>query len=350
MEKLRQLRTGYIAYLDLLGVSFKIDPEQYCTVIEQFVSEIIRFAQIIGPKIYLYQFSDCAFVEAQQLKPLIKFLGMFRAACISNGIYMKGAICMGNLDISGTDCGINLPTEQQKRINQLYSETNNVKGIIFLNNQIATLVLMEQQLKAAAFKVCEKIINQKYKSSLFVQSIARERDSDIPYSFFDVTYSYNEQSDVSTIVDRLLKDFTKSIIINKRYNGYYLSALISCINSVCFKHANLSVDFETSNFDSDNFNIIKSVLKIKNQYVYLYNNAKDLDWLYIALFNKISLDKEWYKDSEINVNIEFCKKIFCDNIHMNQYRKNGISEIPEALLDRRNIDVVSYILSLLSEF
>ncbi len=106
MQQVKSL-DGWCLFLDLLGVRYlaKASPTTLFYHFSEFFGQLETIsATCEGCKVFTL--SDSAFIYCKDLKPLIKLIKNLRASLFSEGIFFKGAICVGSADLRWPASGL----------------------------------------------------------------------------------------------------------------------------------------------------------------------------------------------------------------------------------------------------
>ena len=141
--------------------------------------------------------------------------------------------------------------------------------------------------------------------------------------FYDI--SYLKEDITPDFLDKLLKTYYKSNIYDVNYGRYYLSILISCVNSVNF--SKLYFDEVNNKFENTE-PIFNKILNLKKEHKDLYNFTSGLEYVYFTLINKVYNDIGEANGTTKN----FLKIVMFNNKYLRIYR-NKISRISKALVE-----------------
>lgn len=331
----------YIAYLDVLGVKNSSETqnyEYYLRLITDFQNELMRVAEKIEEG-RVHFFSDCAFIESKNLESLINSLQTLRDLLFDsdpdNGpTFIRGAVTYGILGaINGS--------ENQEFIDDYYNDEDiskryrylkkslinpSVQGTLFLSKDTARLVELESKLKGAAFNIDNIIINDIDKNKLVDSGYLTSFSVDNFRTFKDIAYEPEEITE--SFIDVLLKTFYRSNIYDINYGRYYLTVLISCINSINL--SKLDIDENSSEYLNAP-PLFYKVLNLRTEYRELYDRTQGLEFVYFTLINKVYSDLG--RNSETTRT--FLKQIFINKKYLGKY-SNKISSVPTSVLSLEN--------------
>ena len=329
---------NFICFIDVLGTKNSSENENF----EDYLSSVTNFQNYLLSDSYILEtvgrihfFSDCAYIESTNLEALLQYLIRLRQDLMDIGIFVRGAITEG---ILGAVCGEESDEIFQKNYNNetIQKRYNSLKGILEKTKHIAkgTIVLskdlskaysLENFIKGASIGVQETIAL--LASSYVVKSGFIKSVDKCQYQwFFDLKY---EESYISKeFLDHLLHHYTLSNLSDISYGRYYLSILITCINSVNFE--GLKYDDLSSKFVSFP-PLFDYIINLRTKYRSLYNYAIGLEFLYFKLIDKI------YEDfNEAN---EMTKTILYNILQNKRYiskYQNKLSSIPKEIISGKS--------------
>jgi len=329
----------YIAYIDVLGTKNSAENynyEKYLALIINFQTELLRIARSkLGGNDRIHFFSDCAYIESNNLKTLIDALKFLRTQLFDGDLFLKGAIIQGKLGAIGKfsdveefmsyyDYGIN-DEEVTKATNCIFTQNDSslkdkINGSLFFSTDICQAYTNENDLKGSAILIEEGLIKNNEIINDIVESgyISNKNTFSI---FYDI--KYDENNITEAFLDKILSHYTKSNMQNKNYGRHYLSILISCINST---------NFEKYDIDFNNAPpILTKILKLKDTHKQIYNYAIGLEYLYLTLINKFYCDI----DENSDLTKEFVKIILKNQKFLCKYL-NNLSSIPKKLLNNKS--------------
>ncbi len=328
----------YIAYIDVLGArnsSEKEDFDFYLNLISDFQNELLRAVKNLEDG-RIHFFSDCAFIESKNLISLINCIRDLRDSLFdATPTFIRGAITLGVLGaINGTESKDFIQNYYQDKniTNRFLSLKKNlnkyekeIKGTLFLSKDIAKLVYYEQTLKGAAIYLDESVLSDIEVSNVVNSGYLSDVNKKEYYSFYDI--SYNQDEITESFIEKLLRTYYKSNVYDVNYGRYYLTILISCINSEDFSQ--IIYNEENNEFENSK-PIFDKIMNLRLEYKELYNNVKGLEYVYFCLINKLYSDiGETNRTTRI-----FVKKIMYNKKHLGAY-SNKISQVPKSILSPR---------------
>ncbi len=328
----------YVAYLDVLGSKNNIENENFEDYIEgllNFQNELIKIAsRELVDKGRIHFFSDCAFIESSDLRAIVKALRKLRADLFNCNLFIRGALINGKLGaVSENDTEESIRDYYKddaisKKAHKILKVANNnlgkaIKGTLFLSKDVGKAVYYESILKGSAFYVENNLIRESryIMKNLVVNSgyISNIRENKY-ISFYDL--KIEPQKITEKYIEKVFKFFTLSNMSDISYGRYYLTILITCVNSCSYN----KIKYENNEFKNSP-PVFTKILGLRDTNFYLYNSFKGLEFLYFALINK------FYND--IGTNDEktkaFCKKITSRNKYLEKY-KNCLSSLPKDLI------------------
>lgn len=219
---------GYIAYLDLLGIKSvaSFSNELYYYNIKKFQRWVDKCRSVLkGSDYKIRVFSDCAYIECDNLIRLFLYLQNLRNGLFLDEIFFNAAVTQGTLK-----CNV-VRSKDQKMICSLFESEETVK-----------VYSMQSVFSGVGIYVDPDIIrtinsqeSQKYliKSSF---SVYKERDANnILYTDFESYYDIVYETISVDLVKFILLNFIKTVTLDKRAARYYLSAICTCIKQLSFE-------------------------------------------------------------------------------------------------------------------
>jgi len=337
---MKKRKKYYIAYIDLLGTknyAENYNYKEYLGLIINFQTELLRMTQSkIGNKDRVHFFSDCAYIESDNIEVLIEALKSLRTQLRDSNLFLKGAVMEGKLGAVGKFSNrdefisyYNYDINDKEVTNatrcvfaqQGLSSSNKISGSLFFSTDICQLYTIESELKGSAILIDEKLINEKIKTHIVESGYISNKNTFS--NFYDIRY--DEKSITGDFLDKILAHYTKSNMQNKNYGRHYLSILMSCINSTNFAGKSYDIDSD------DAPPILAKILKLKETHKQIYNYAIGLEYLYLALINKFYYDI----DENSVLTKEFVKIILKKQKFLSKYL-NNLSSIPKKLLHNKS--------------
>lgn len=327
----------YIAYLDVLGTknsSENEDFDEYIKLIICFQNSLVRSSYLLDDKGKIYFFSDCAYIESQSINSLISMLGSIRQNLFDDDIFIRGALIKGKLGaLNGDDLDDcekrykgDKELSEKMRVSLKYfrSLQNNtkIKGTLFFCKDVAKVYAYESQLKGAAFYVDSNIKKetQEVVKSGYISNISKNTYC----NFYDIKYDALSVS--SSFIEKVFRHYALSNTSDIKYGRYYLTILISCVNSLNF--SNIKYDEDKHKF-IDAPDLFYSILNLKKTHKIIYNNAKGLEYLYFSLIDKFYTDV-----NDVILRRYFLNEIFLNYKFLSKYQ-NKISQLSKELISSR---------------
>ncbi|GHT36873.1 hypothetical protein AGMMS49574_29180 [Bacteroidia bacterium] len=113
-----------------------------------------------------------------------------------------------------------------------------------------------------------------------------------------------------------------------KYGRYYLTILISCVNSLDFSQIVYNDDVFICEKNVDVLDIFNLILNLRKTHKHIYNHAIGIEYLYFSLINKFYNEKS---NTDITTKM-FLKEILLNKKHMEKYL-NQIAKLPDALIN-----------------
>ena len=218
----------YIAHLDLLGiVASTAESGLYRSKISRFTDLLIQNADLLGEGSKLHYFSDCAYIQADDLEGLIEFLSDLRHLLLMNamdGTYMTATVTRGKL----------APHTSERKA----SRRCDVQGVSFLGEAIAELYGYHGKFKAAGIWLHEDVVNDLKNSrhttvpSFFIPEVAQPGKPEEIVTYTDVAFS-DEHSVYyfRRLFRRVLHDALSAGNQNPRFGRNYVPLLVTLMRS-----------------------------------------------------------------------------------------------------------------------
>ncbi|MFZ1703563.1 MAG: hypothetical protein WAT79_04405 [Saprospiraceae bacterium] len=329
----------YISFIDILGTKNSSESEnhqKYIDIVINFQSSLIECSSILKNDGRLHFFSDCAFIETESIFIMIKFLKKLREELLLNKLFIRGSVVKGQLyAINGEESTEfiknNYGSEILSRFMTLQpiikKNDTVINGTFFFSPHISKAAKIESEIKAASIYIDDQVFeDQDVKDILKNEVVTSGYLSNTSFTritaFYDIAYNQNDITE--SFLRVLLQQYLIANTSHFSYGRYYLSILITCINSSDFskiKYSSTSNDFENT---TPLFDVVIG-LRIKNKQ--LYNNIKGLEFVYFSLLNKVYIDQDSINETTINV----LKQVFLNKRFMGKYM-NKISLIPKDVL------------------
>lgn len=334
---------NYIAYLDVLGTKNSSENEnfnEYIKLITCFQNALVLSADLLEKDARIYFFSDCAYIESTKINSIIETLSSIRLSLFDDDIFVRGALVEGELGALNSEdikkC-ISRYSKNEEFMRKMKTPINfftksksasKIKGTLFFSKDVAKAYYHESTLKGAAIFV-DYDLKKEFKDTTSVAIVKSGYISDVQKntykSFYDI--KYDSELITSSFIEKVLKHYTLSNTANVKYGRYYLTLLISCVNSV--DYSNTKYDSKIKKFTNAP-EIFSQIIHLKQNHRLLYNNAKGLEYLYFSLIDKFYFDVE-----DIPIRRIFLKEIFTNYRFLSKYQ-NKISQLPKELLSNKN--------------
>ena len=307
---------SYIAYLDLLGIKDLAISlhKKYNLLIKEF-QEIIRNGvnNIFGEEKQLVVFSDCLYLENNNLDKILKFLQEIREKLFAKQLFFNCAIIEGTLGINAVS---------KDNFTSIYLESADIVKVFSAQSRF-TGIGINVDLKNAKNKLL-------FKS---VYCVEYNNNDDMKFKeYIDIKY---KNITMETIVC-LLQNYVKTLTYNFRAARYYYSAIIGVINQL--EEEQIRQFLERLDFT-----------KVRHHKIYETN----LYPIHLALINRIYdiyKQKKEYETEDINFNLnltEYLDEII--NISIFKEGKIDLKKITETLMSSQNKYLFAEYLSLLQK-
>ncbi len=346
---------NYIAYIDVLGAknsSEKEDFDDYLRIVSDFQTELLRaISYLEDGEGRIHFFSDCAFIECKNLVSIIECLKVLRSNLFDGNIFIRGAISKGILGaVNGVESEDFIKTyyNDQTILNHfntvksnLKKYKNNIRGTLFFSRDLAKVVHYEATLKGSAIFIDSEIINDlPAKSTLISKSgyISNIQTKQF-IGIYDIKYDESEITD--SFLTKVFRSYYTSNVYDVSYGRYYITIILTAIN--CSNFNNVKYKSDTSDFENAP-SIFHKILNLRKDFKQLYETSKGLEYIYMALINKV------YEDISVNnqTTKEFLRQIMFNKKHLGFY-KNKISKIPNNILSSKSKNLMIKDFSLLAE-
>jgi hypothetical protein len=205
-----------IAFVDLLGTSelSRVDPDSFRTSLTTFEETICNSSSYLGKTGEVYFFSDCAYIQSASIDSLVKYIRDVRQALLEQGLYLKGSIGSGSL-------GAHKPLKG-----------GIVKGNSF-GADVVQIYALQDGLRGIGIRIDESIYqafkNKGYTINSCHLPLINSRHAEC---FHDLQFSTEELNE--EVLKIFIKNFFKTNTKSRRFGRYYLSFVVSWINSADF--------------------------------------------------------------------------------------------------------------------
>jgi hypothetical protein len=297
------MENKFICFIDLLGTKeyAEENSEFYVEALSTFQTSLIEKSSLFEKdEAEIYFFSDCAYIQASDVQKLIKFLQAVRSNLSPLQYYFKGSITQGVLSpITGFEKNDAIAPNLRPSLTSLqqsYKKTKiKIHGTIFFGLKIGKAYLLQEKLKGIGIYIDKDIINNESLfndiKDLIVKSIHLPNSSstkDIE-SFYDIKYNEAELDDNN--LELIFKNYGRT---NRRYKSvsrYYITPLISCINSLNLSDNKIVVNKENNEFIESPF-LVNKIRNFNRYYNDIYRTSSGFEYLFLILLNKIYLEKD----------------------------------------------------------
>lgn len=380
--------TSFICFLDLLGIKekAKYSTRGYFATMKKFQRQLIAESTLFNEKEYssesfVYFFSDCAFIQSDDLQTLISYLSNLRKNLIKDSLgalFFSAAISIGRLDAEQVSDD-SLKDFYYEKLEKRSDEKLNVYGTIFKSPEISTVYLKQTEFKGVGIYIDpevleeqKKIIYQKVRNRVYKKIAPTDSESkriellegahnqindevkdkyekfikeNISNSFFFPSVNTNTikpyydiklsdvEKDSEATYDTIITHYYSSNMKNKKYGRFYLPYVANWINSVDIHEIEVNMDFNSKKkipFLNAPL-IINKLLGANRIITELTNSAHCFEYLLLFILNKLY----GYHESTDSVTQAFIEKIIYKNAKARKLL-NRIDEIPEAVLNLEN--------------
>lgn len=223
---------SYIAYLDMLGTrGFCEDEKVYYENIVNFSKSVETLSPILKNTGKIGMFSDCVYIECNNLKHLLRFLNRLRIMLIGDNLFFNAAVSYGELGVQSIGYEFN---EAQSK--------SNIFGVRFTNKEIASIYCKQTNFRGVGIWLDQDIIEDVKKSgyqvvsSLFYSKREKQQQSYSPVIYYDIpvfennsAYILYDEKRKKDILAIIFKAIYTSHCKSFRYSIYYISILINII-------------------------------------------------------------------------------------------------------------------------
>jgi len=321
--------TKYIAYLDLLGTQnlSETNPNAYSQSVLIF-SDLLKSS--LKQNCRAYAFSDCAYLESDNLKSLLKTLDTLRDKMLAAERFFTAAVAQGELMVQATE-----------------DEENGFHGFLFQGASISKAYLGQTALKGIGISIDNNLLsahNQKKCSS--GQSISLDNcniirnfyisDISTPYKlhfFYDIAMETPFSEEIlAKYFDYILHAYFLSNIKSPRYGRYYISPLINILSSIKLDDNALVVTTENGSAKLlVNPYPLQRLFGEKGNVTYLCKYAPGFLNIYLFLLDKIYQDRR----KRDTVTAHFLRRIL--NLNLINDVLSDFSQIPKQLLSESSL-------------
>lgn len=333
---------SYVAYIDLLGIKdmAKYSVEAYYTAIELFVHELNECTCIFDKKdygnSYVCYFSDCAFIQCENIYALFEYMRCLRYGLIHNNYSLMFTAAIGvsssNENTSkdrkrNNSKYITGVSFENKDVCSVYVLQNNFKGIgVFIDNQV--LIEWEKFLKNKNIPFSEE--KKKYISkSFFFPTINTQN----PICYYDLKLTNTELKTI--YFENVLRRYHSADFKNKKYGRFYLSYLANWIVSEIYNKQRRKNNLDLVKGDDDSL-LLFSYLLGNDDYIIdnLRKHAYKFDFLLFFLLNEF-IDSQ--RDRDCPEEFLYLVEYIINSTTTKKYL-NDLTQIPESILSLKNKD------------
>lgn len=329
---------NYIAYIDILSIQDRSGHTSatYSDTMLTFQEILLQNLERLKNRGRLHFFSDCAYIETEDPKHLINFLMKFRGDLMAIGIFLKGSVIRGALGaingfetedhlrkMYGNNEGILANYHSVKE--KLAKYKDEIRGTLFFSSDVSTAYKLQNNLKGIGILALPGVVDQQSRGRYFVNSFyLRDVRKNAVDFFYDLKY---EDSDLTEhMVRQVMRGYAISNTYSVKYGRFYLTILVSMINSSDFSKIKLSPDDRKGPLLKAPV-IFNAVMNLRNTFPVLYERATGLEFLYFAIINKVYTDKKERNDTTG----EILRRILIHRRVMRRYL-NNLEELPDRLI------------------
>lgn len=285
----------YMTFFDLLGTkNFSMDRDNYFDNINVFRKRIIDNVSYLSDNQNLYNvsfFSDCCYVESEDLNCLFDYLMNLRDDLLSKGLFFNAAVIKVEYEGEFTSFEI---TKLQK------GDNRSVAGTLFNSNFISKVYDAQNKFKGIGIWISPDIIEESRSIDSFRKRIINSfyvEDTKFPSSvqrYFDIKINITGTNIEKQYLNTIIKAYYFACCENPRAGRYYVSLLINAINS---DNSNIFWSINEKRFEKTSYiyNLIFDILRDKEQYELLTG----FEFIAFAFINKIFNSN--LSNSEINI-------------------------------------------------
>lgn len=207
----------YISFLDLLGTKAlaQYDENLYIQTIHEFGDALFSIADICDfQKVNCHAFSDCAYIECDDLKGLCDFITLLRKELLSKRICFNAAICVGDMII-------------RRRNNY----NGNVDMLDFSGPDTVTVYSKQTKFTGAGIYVDSQLHDHEDIKNNLIDSkfVTLDKNGHFVYHLYkDIKYGINDIMLLTYVLHMLLENY----ILNKRASRYYIAMLFTCFKEI----------------------------------------------------------------------------------------------------------------------
>ncbi len=318
---------AYIAFMDLLGTKNLMldDTEEYGRNVRDF-NRILRTRG--GRNSRIYAFSDCAYLENENLMALLDTMDQIRDGLMVLGRFFTAAVSEGSLEaavLNPEDNGeVHGFSFSAGGISKVYVMQSSMKGIgIQIDRDIY------KKLRRENTELSRRIVCNYYISNLEQLPAAPPKLE----AFYDLLMlpsdAVESNMTINLYFSYIIGNYMRANIRSPRYGRYYLSPVINLLNAFTFTEDDFELSCDgsiTCKYDAVNY-FFSDDKKIG----YLLKQAIGFEYIPLVLLNRI-IDDFGGKTNQIIFHII---KNMMENPIINSYISNT-SKIPENLCSKKN--------------
>lgn len=229
--------TNYVAYFDMLGVG-----DASGEYGDRYHDQLRRFRQAVCDAVdqklangdRVFAFSDSAFVSSKSISRLADFVSMAQTRLWEHGLFLKGGISAAQLDFNDFAA---LPDQSDDLIEV---RSQKLSGYWF-SKEFVRPALLEKNLKGIAIHIDEEAFNSSWLETSCAYSAHYPGESlKKPSVFRDLLIP--ERS--LRYLDSILKTYLIVSHTSRRVSRYYISLIITWINSHNFTTTVFDITFQ----------------------------------------------------------------------------------------------------------
>lgn len=213
---------NYIAFFDLLGIKAiaSYNSELYFENVNSFQCALRECSiKLKGSKYQIRAFSDCAYVECDDIARLFDYLTVLREILFLKEIFFNAAITKGTL---------NSPQP---------NDSNDIVCISFNSPETVKVYSMQNAFSGVGVYIDPNIysaLDEKIKLDYITKSAYCVYDKDELYNRYESYYDLKYNDITPNLIKFLLMNYIKTIALNKKASRYYLSAILTCIKQLSY--------------------------------------------------------------------------------------------------------------------
>lgn len=346
---------NYISFLDLLGIKemAKYNPSEYFQAMVKFRNRIIKCAKYFqsedpNSKSKVHFFSDCCFIESNDIILLFEFLRHLRKELLQDddSLFFSASVTYGKLGAAVVNSIDNKDLDENIKNMIIENDVSNyLSGTIFQSEDISRVYVLQNEFKGTGIFIDEGCIevwkNTFETKELFIQ----EFNKYITKSFYfpsintNTVKSYYDLKILDTenrklYFHKLIERYYSSNAKNKKYGRFYLAYLANWVSSS---------DYNTIEYDNENETLVKESLPValdnlinKNFVINeIKRNAHFFEYIFFFVLYNLYEDRK-APDSVTNF---YIKNVLCKN-PKNKKLLSNLDSIPNAILPPKYKDIL----------